>query len=229
MSQEERPEALAQFAESARRGERAGVQGLTATQATAPIPTESKAKDEAAAKVLAEGATGQNQGSEEAIEHLPDRILDTQDKDNTPTRISDLSLSRDVSYNATLDPRTGRPPNPLEAQRIARENELQRLRSASDADSVDDDGSDFLEGLTDEDSLDQYQTQGFGDVVNKEKDRKASSRMTEDERQAVEDLVSEGLSREYAEGLVETHSSNRETLKAAAWAAANATDQSEDQ
>lgn len=78
MSKKERPEALAQFAESARRGERAGVAGLTATDATAPIPTESKAKDEAATRVLAEGATGEDLSADEYVDRLPDRILDSQ-------------------------------------------------------------------------------------------------------------------------------------------------------
>jgi hypothetical protein len=31
------------------------------------------------------------------------------------------------AYDATRDPRTGRPPNPLEAQRLAREHEQARL------------------------------------------------------------------------------------------------------
>lgn len=221
MTQEQRPEALAQFAESARRGERAGVQGLIATAATAPIPTDSKAKDEAATKVLAEGATGRDLGAEEAIEHLPDRIIQSQDKDNTPFPSPDLSLSSDTSYDATLDPRTGRPPNPLEAQRIARENELERLRSASD--SVDDEAVDLLEGLTDEHSPNHDESDDFSDVGDEDNDEVpgqiASPFLTEDERQPVEDLVKQGLSREYAEGLVETHGSDPETLKAAGFAA----------
>jgi hypothetical protein len=232
MTKEQRPEALAQFAESARRGERAGVQGLMATQVTAPIPTDSKAKDEAAAKILAEGATGEDRGSEEAIEHLPDRILDTQGKDNTPSPIPDATLGSDVSYDATRDPRTGRPPNLLDAQRIARENELERLRLASDPGSVDDEAGALLDGVTYEDSPDHDETDEFSDVAHVDNDelppRMASPSMTEDERPAVEDLVSDGLSRENAEGLVETHGSNRETLTAAIRAADNAKDQGEE-
>lgn len=80
MPNRERPEALAQFAESARKGEREGVDGLTATPATEPIPTNSKAKDDAATRVLAEGATGKDLDADEAVDELPDRILESQKK-----------------------------------------------------------------------------------------------------------------------------------------------------
>jgi hypothetical protein len=74
----QRPEALAQFAETARTDQRKDRPGLIADAATAPIPTSSKAKDEAATKVLWEGATGEDLGSEAAIDKLPDRILESR-------------------------------------------------------------------------------------------------------------------------------------------------------
>lgn len=74
----ERPEALAQFAESARRGEREGVTGPTATVRTAPIPTDPELKDEAATRILAEGATGEDLAAEEYVDRLPDRIIESQ-------------------------------------------------------------------------------------------------------------------------------------------------------
>ncbi|MGE3873075.1 MAG: hypothetical protein AB7F74_08975 [Parvibaculaceae bacterium] len=80
MTKKERPEALAQFAESARKGEREGVKGVAATKATEPIPTDPKAKDDAATRILAEGATGKDMDAEEAVEELPDRILESQKK-----------------------------------------------------------------------------------------------------------------------------------------------------
>ncbi len=67
-------EALATFAEAARAdGKKPDDIGLTATPDTAPIPTDSRAKDEAATKVLRRGATGQDEGVEEAVDALPDR------------------------------------------------------------------------------------------------------------------------------------------------------------
>lgn len=174
MSNKQRPEALAQFAESARRGERAGVQGLIATEATAPIPTDSKAKDDAATRILAEGATGQDLGSEEAIDRLPDRIQETQGKDNSPIDDgTEASSAEDIAYDATRDPRTGRPSAPLEAQRIARENELERLRLAQtpvefaeDYTADDEEEEDDDEEVTLEDSVtdDESSTEESADV-----------------------------------------------------------------
>lgn len=75
----ERPEALATFAEAARHdGAKPSGLGLTADEHTAPIPTDPKAKDTAATKVLQEGVTGEDRGSEEAIDKLPDRILESR-------------------------------------------------------------------------------------------------------------------------------------------------------
>jgi hypothetical protein len=70
----QQPEALATFAEAARKG---GVKpaevGLTATPETAPIPVDPAAKQNAATRVLAEGATGRDHGADEAVDALPDR------------------------------------------------------------------------------------------------------------------------------------------------------------
>ncbi len=214
----ERPEALAQFAESARQGERAGVQGLTATEATTPIPTDPKAKDEAATKILAEGATGQNKGAEEAIDQLPDRILESQDKDNTPS--SDVAKSdADPPYDATRDPRTGRPPNPLERERLAREAELEKLRLGSDINSQAEDSED-------DEPLEHDESESITEVIDADSNEHSRvmtlPTVTEDMRHAVEDLVREGVSRERAEDLVKTQGSDSETLIAAVWAAGDA-------
>ena len=58
MPTKQRPEALAQFAETARTKRREERPGLVADEGTAPIPTDSKAKDDAGTKVLQEGVTG---------------------------------------------------------------------------------------------------------------------------------------------------------------------------
>ncbi|MBK1867846.1 hypothetical protein [Taklimakanibacter albus] len=122
----ERPEALAQFAESARHGEQAGVTGPTATARTAPIPTDPKLKDEAATRVLAEGATGEDLAAEEYVDRLPDRIIESQkpSHEDASTPASEVPLP---SYDATHDARTGRPPQPLVAKQLAREHEVSRL------------------------------------------------------------------------------------------------------
>ena len=128
----QRPEALAQFAETARTDQRKDRPGLIADEATTPIPTSSKAKDEAATKVLREGATGEDLGSEAAIDKLPDRILESghattgSQQEEEPER----QMSECGSYDATSDPRTGRPPLPIEAVALQRDQELQRLRNA---------------------------------------------------------------------------------------------------
>jgi hypothetical protein len=80
MTKKQRPEALAQFAETARSDKKKDRPGLVADEATSPIPTDSKAKDKAATKVLQEGATGEDHGAEEAVDKLPDRILESRKK-----------------------------------------------------------------------------------------------------------------------------------------------------
>jgi hypothetical protein len=80
MTKKQRPEALAQFAETARSDKKKNRPGLVADEATSPIPTDSKAKDKAATKVLQEGATGEDHGAEEAVDKLPDRIVESRKK-----------------------------------------------------------------------------------------------------------------------------------------------------
>ena len=70
------PEALAQFAESARDKDAAPDRpGLEADQETAAIPTDPKLKQDAATKVLREGVLHRDQGAKEAIDRLPDRMV----------------------------------------------------------------------------------------------------------------------------------------------------------
>lgn len=108
----ERPEALAQFAESARHGEQAGVTGLTATAHTAPIPTDPKLKDEAATRVLAEGATGEDLAAEEYVERLPDRIIESQKASpegaSTPANVSSDELDAAHARNEPAPEGTNR-------------------------------------------------------------------------------------------------------------------------
>lgn len=128
----QRPEALAQFAETARTDRKKDKPGLIADQATSPIPMDPEAKDEAATKVLQEGATGEDHGAEAAVDRLPDRILESRrsaslDDDNED---SEPSMSDREAYDATSDPRTGRPPSLMEAEALSREHELRQLRNA---------------------------------------------------------------------------------------------------
>jgi hypothetical protein len=75
----QRPEALAAFAEAARADDNKPRNlGLVATANTTPIPTDSEQKDDAATKVLQEGVTGEDHGAEEAIDKLPDRIIESR-------------------------------------------------------------------------------------------------------------------------------------------------------
>ena len=79
-SRKERPEALATFAEAARQGgKKPDDVGLEADENTAPLPTDPKKKQRAAAKVLHEGATGEDTGADEAVDDLPDRIIESRD------------------------------------------------------------------------------------------------------------------------------------------------------
>ncbi len=69
------PEALSRFAESARDNEAtADKPGLVANKQTKPIPTDPKLKQGAATKVLREGVLHRDEGADEAIAKLPDRI-----------------------------------------------------------------------------------------------------------------------------------------------------------
>jgi hypothetical protein len=72
--EDERPEALAKFAEVARNDDGKPVRnGTEANEQTAPIPTDPAQKQDAATRVLREGVLKQDQGADEAIDRLPDR------------------------------------------------------------------------------------------------------------------------------------------------------------
>jgi hypothetical protein len=200
------------------------VAGLTATEATAPIPTNSRGKDDAATRVLAEGATGEDFGSEEAIDRLPDRILETQGKSDAEEEESDLTsmASAEAPYDATRDPRTGRPPTPLEAQRLARENELERLRQAQTPDEVAELYEDGHEGGGGEESDDTLSPEEPDELASGDESggaqgaaRMTSPDLSEEERTAVDDLVEQGVVRGRADELVKEHGANNEKLKAA--------------
>ena len=69
------PEALARFGESARKTDgQPNKPGLVANKQTKPIPVEPKLKQDAATKVLREGVLHRDEGADEAIDKLPDRI-----------------------------------------------------------------------------------------------------------------------------------------------------------
>lgn len=72
----ERPEALAQFAQSARDGEDSPKKPTADTE-TAPRPTSNKDKHAVATRLLSDGAEGEHPDPhEEGVDKLPDRILD---------------------------------------------------------------------------------------------------------------------------------------------------------
>jgi hypothetical protein len=77
----QQPESLATFAETSRDKDKMKPRdiGLEAEENTSPIPTDSKLKDKAATKVLQEGVTGKDKGADEAIDRLPDRIIESRD------------------------------------------------------------------------------------------------------------------------------------------------------
>jgi hypothetical protein len=136
----QRPEALAQFAETARTDKRKDRPGLVADEATAPIATDSKAKDEAATKILQEGATGEDHGTEAAVDRLPDRIFASRRAGAEVEQDEpESSMSGQEAYDATSDPRTGRPPSPIEADKLNRERELEQLRNAQRSEGEEDD------------------------------------------------------------------------------------------
>ncbi|MBV8962935.1 MAG: hypothetical protein JOY67_23185 [Hyphomicrobiales bacterium] len=70
----QQPEALATFAEASRHGgKKPDDIGFEATRASGPLPGDLDQEEQAAAKVLNEGATGQNRGGKKAAKDLPDR------------------------------------------------------------------------------------------------------------------------------------------------------------
>jgi hypothetical protein len=75
------PEALATFAAATRTASRTSPNGgLKITEDTGPIKGDLAAQQDAATRVLREGAIGKDQGAQDAIDALPDR---TRPNDNT--------------------------------------------------------------------------------------------------------------------------------------------------
>ncbi len=69
------PESLSRFGQAARSQQSVKDKpGLLADAETTPNPLDSKQKDDAATRVLREGATGKDQGADEAVHALPDRV-----------------------------------------------------------------------------------------------------------------------------------------------------------
>ncbi len=70
------PEVLAKFGEAARDMDgNPHKPGLRASEETAAVAMDPKLKQDAATKVLREGVFKRDEGAEEAIDKLPDRIL----------------------------------------------------------------------------------------------------------------------------------------------------------
>lgn len=75
MPKKVQPESLTRFGQAARAGQaESDKPGLFADEETKPLAIDPKKKDDAATRVLREGATGKDQGADEAIHDLPDRV-----------------------------------------------------------------------------------------------------------------------------------------------------------
>ena len=76
----QRPEALAEFAESARASDPAGDdKSLNSDEHTNPIPVNLKKEQEIATRILAAGAKGEKPDPDEAgVDELPDRIVESR-------------------------------------------------------------------------------------------------------------------------------------------------------
>lgn len=114
-------------------------------------------------------------------------------------------------YDASRDPRTGRPPNPLEAQRLAREHERNRSEGQAEDSSDHPEATEDSAGDADVEDASEFQAPA----------RMTSPKAGDDEKAVVDALVEEGVSRERAEELVAVHGPNWEALKAAAFAGDN--------
>ncbi len=79
MMKKQTPEALAEFAKSARAAEPGKEEkSLSATAKTKPKPRDIQADQKAATKVLQEGATGKKKGALAAVKKLPDRVVESR-------------------------------------------------------------------------------------------------------------------------------------------------------
>ncbi len=71
---ERQPEALATFSAAAKSPDKTSPNGgLSETRGTEALPADPAGKADAATRKLREGVLGVDQGSKEAIDHLPDR------------------------------------------------------------------------------------------------------------------------------------------------------------
>lgn len=77
MRHKQQPEALAEFAESARHDNDTGKPEV-ATSHTQPKPEPNRIKHDAATRVLNEGATGRDKGADEAVARTQDRIKESR-------------------------------------------------------------------------------------------------------------------------------------------------------
>lgn len=81
MMPKQRPEALATFAESARKQQEEGKQErkpLDADAHTVPVPEDNEVKHDTATELLNEGATGREDERDGAIHRTKDRIRDSR-------------------------------------------------------------------------------------------------------------------------------------------------------
>lgn len=76
-----RPEALATFGRAARKAGKPNRMPLEANDETAPLPGDNEKQNEAATRVLREGTFHDDEGSEELIKELPDRITHDRNRD----------------------------------------------------------------------------------------------------------------------------------------------------
>jgi len=76
----QRPEALAEFAQSAREGnDEKASKTLSADEHTAPIPTSNRDKHEVAERLLHEGVEGEHPDpKKKGVDKLPDRIIESR-------------------------------------------------------------------------------------------------------------------------------------------------------
>jgi len=140
--------------------------------------------------------------------------METAMVDNEPHELQNEKPKPSDAYDATRDPRTARPLNPLDGQRIAREHELERLEEARTPQEVADvyeDNQTAGAPATAAAEVDE------ADGVTPLSEDQAPASPTEEEQAAANALVQEGITRERAEELVEIHGPDWEALKAGAW------------
>lgn len=96
VSGQQQPEALATLAAAAKSTAKPKKVGLTATAETAPVKTDPKKKQDAAAKVLKEGATGKSAGAKAAVKALPDRTKAASKAKATPMKAAARTMKTEA-------------------------------------------------------------------------------------------------------------------------------------